>query len=129
MLASKIDFNAFYYIEGIFSVHFIVDPHNDSSETEKYPPNKIFRQLVQLHANGPVARWSGIYGPDSVPSAGQWEELMQDCSMFIYYGMEKFISQVSGGAYSATLYSNLLSAPVRRVVVLTHPLPRDGGDH
>lgn len=77
-----------------FSVHYIVDPHTDCSETEQYRPEQTFKQLMQLYAQTFTPRWSGIFGPESFPSVGQWEAMLNDCSAFIFYGMERFIAQV-----------------------------------
>nr|CAB3230219.1 tetratricopeptide repeat protein 40 [Phallusia mammillata] len=75
------------------SVHYIIDPHTDCSETEQYRPAQIFKQLMQLYGQSFTPRWSGIFGPESFPSVGQWETMLNDCSAFIFYGMERFIAQ------------------------------------
>ena len=74
----------------------MVDPCNDTSHTELHPPAKVFRQLLEQHPNN-TAKWSGCYGADNIPSFGQFEDVVQQCSMFVYYGTEMFISQVRNG--------------------------------
>ncbi|XP_076807691.1 cilia- and flagella-associated protein 46-like isoform X3 [Clavelina lepadiformis] len=74
-------------------VRYIVDPHDDCYETEQYRPDEVFKQLVQHYSQSFSSRWFGYYGTDDMPSNGQWEDTIQNCSIFIFFGMERFVSQ------------------------------------
>ncbi|NXC10139.1 CFA46 protein, partial [Orthonyx spaldingii] len=38
--------------------------------------------------------WEGITGNMCVPSQAEWEQLLTNCSAFLFYGMERFMSHV-----------------------------------
>uniref|UniRef100_F6TES8 CHAT domain-containing protein n=1 Tax=Ciona intestinalis TaxID=7719 RepID=F6TES8_CIOIN len=76
------------------SFHYIVDPSNECSETEQYRPAQVFQQLLQMYGQTFTPRWNGLFGTEVFPSVGQWEEMINNCSAFIFYGMERFIAQL-----------------------------------
>ncbi|XP_078492369.1 cilia- and flagella-associated protein 46 isoform X3 [Ciona intestinalis] len=76
------------------SFHYIVDPSNECSETEQYRPAQVFQQLLQMYGQTFTPRWNGLFGTEVFPSVGQWEEMVNNCSAFIFYGMERFIAQL-----------------------------------
>ncbi|NXX33380.1 CFA46 protein, partial [Nicator chloris] len=39
-------------------------------------------------------RWEGIIGNMCTPSQAEWEQLLTNCSAFLFYGMERFMSHV-----------------------------------
>ncbi|NWX23610.1 CFA46 protein, partial [Aegotheles bennettii] len=46
-----------------------------------------YRDLFTLH-------WEGVIGNMCVPSQAEWEQLLTDCSAFLFYGMERFMSHI-----------------------------------
>ncbi|NWV56906.1 CFA46 protein, partial [Daphoenositta chrysoptera] len=39
-------------------------------------------------------QWEGVIGNMCVPSQAEWEQLLTNCSAFLFYGMERFMSHV-----------------------------------
>ncbi|NXQ36931.1 CFA46 protein, partial [Alaudala cheleensis] len=39
-------------------------------------------------------QWEGVIGNMSAPSQAEWEQLLTNCSAFLFYGMERFMSHV-----------------------------------
>ncbi|NWI77954.1 CFA46 protein, partial [Dryoscopus gambensis] len=39
-------------------------------------------------------QWEGVTGNMCVPSQAEWEQLLTNCSGFLFYGMERFMSHV-----------------------------------
>ncbi|XP_072177207.1 cilia- and flagella-associated protein 46-like [Diadema setosum] len=76
------------------SFKYIVDPHNDSPESEEYSPIRVAKEALQLYMSQFTARWEGLMGDDHVPSLGEIEEQMTDCNAFVFYGLEKFFSHI-----------------------------------
>ncbi|NWU33577.1 CFA46 protein, partial [Hylia prasina] len=46
-----------------------------------------YHDLFTLH-------WEGVIGNMCAPSQAQWEQLLTNCSAFLFYGMERFMSHV-----------------------------------
>ncbi|NXA69566.1 CFA46 protein, partial [Mohoua ochrocephala] len=46
-----------------------------------------YHDLFTLH-------WEGVIGNMGVPSQAEWEQLLTNCSAFLFYGMERFMSHV-----------------------------------
>ncbi|XP_064631435.1 cilia- and flagella-associated protein 46-like isoform X3 [Lineus longissimus] len=74
---------------------YVVDPRLDCAETEKNAPIEIFNQVLEKHEQQFTARWLGVMGDDHTPSAGEYELYMTEGSAFVYYGMERFLAQIS----------------------------------
>ncbi|NXG51562.1 CFA46 protein, partial [Psilopogon haemacephalus] len=49
--------------------------------------------LEKYHSLFPL-QWEGFTGTACVPSQAQWEQLLTNCSAFLFYGMETFPSHV-----------------------------------
>ncbi|NXI48955.1 CFA46 protein, partial [Chloroceryle aenea] len=39
-------------------------------------------------------KWEGVTGNLHIPSQAEWEQLLTNCSAFLFYGMERFMSHV-----------------------------------
>ncbi|NXC89067.1 CFA46 protein, partial [Cercotrichas coryphoeus] len=39
-------------------------------------------------------QWEGVIGNMHAPSQAEWEQLLTNCSAFLFYGMERFMSHV-----------------------------------
>ncbi|XP_041476710.1 cilia- and flagella-associated protein 46-like isoform X5 [Lytechinus variegatus] len=76
------------------SFKYVVDPHYDSPETDVNSPVHVTKEALQLYQTQFTARWEGLLGDDHIPSLGEFEEQMKDCNAFIFYGLEKFLSQL-----------------------------------
>ncbi|XP_077976409.1 cilia- and flagella-associated protein 46-like [Styela clava] len=75
-------------------VLYMVDPLDEAAETETYKPMEIFKQMMQTYSTSCTSAWSGWYGSSGVPSVGQWENLINGCESFIFYGMERFFAHM-----------------------------------
>ncbi|NXM13284.1 CFA46 protein, partial [Ploceus nigricollis] len=41
-----------------------------------------------------TVQWEGVIGNMCAPSQAKWEQLLTNCSAFLFYGMERFMSHV-----------------------------------
>ncbi|NWH60659.1 CFA46 protein, partial [Geococcyx californianus] len=39
-------------------------------------------------------QWEGVIGNIRTPSQAEWEQLLTNCSAFLFYGMERFLSHI-----------------------------------
>ncbi|NWX05709.1 CFA46 protein, partial [Caloenas nicobarica] len=49
------------------------------------------KEILEKHRE---LQWEGITGSARVPSQAEWEQLLTNCSAFLFYGMERFMSHV-----------------------------------
>lgn len=75
-------------------VHYVVDPLDESAETEEFKPMDIFDQVMQIYSASCTSGWSGLTGCDGVASIGQWESMVNGCELFVFYGMERFLAHL-----------------------------------
>ncbi|NXX47738.1 CFA46 protein, partial [Tricholaema leucomelas] len=52
------------------------------------------KELLEKHRSLFTLQWEGVTGSDHVPSQAEWEQLLTNCSAFLFYGMERFLSHV-----------------------------------
>ncbi|NWW96792.1 CFA46 protein, partial [Rhynochetos jubatus] len=53
------------------------------------------KEILEKHHGLFPLQWQGVTGNSCVPGQAGWEQLLSDCSAFLFYGMERFLSHVS----------------------------------
>ncbi|KFP83299.1 Tetratricopeptide repeat protein 40, partial [Apaloderma vittatum] len=52
------------------------------------------KEILEKYRDPFTRQWEGVIGNIRVPSQAEWEELLTNCSAFLFYGMERFTSHV-----------------------------------
>ncbi|NXU05816.1 CFA46 protein, partial [Buphagus erythrorhynchus] len=52
------------------------------------------QEILEKYHNLFALRWEGVIGNMHAPSQAEWEQLLTNCSAFLFYGMERFMSHV-----------------------------------
>ncbi|KYO42269.1 cilia- and flagella-associated protein 46 isoform B [Alligator mississippiensis] len=73
---------------------YIVDPYNETKETEAISPSKKIREILQKYQEQFTSHWEGVIGSIRVPSQAEWEQLLSKSSAFLFYGMERVLSHI-----------------------------------
>ncbi|NXE54322.1 CFA46 protein, partial [Casuarius casuarius] len=50
------------------------------------------KEILEKYHDPFTLRWEGVIGSTHVPSQAEWEQLLTNCSAFLFYGMERFLS-------------------------------------
>ncbi|NXB94898.1 CFA46 protein, partial [Vidua macroura] len=53
------------------------------------------QEILEKYHDLFTVQWEGVIGNMCAPSQAEWEELLTNCSAFLFYGMERFMSHVS----------------------------------
>ncbi|KAM9282040.1 cilia- and flagella-associated protein 46 [Cariama cristata] len=72
----------------------IVDPYNEGREAEALSPSQKIREILEKHHDLFTLQWEGVIGNIRIPSQAEWEQLLTNCSAFLFYGMERFMSHI-----------------------------------
>nr|XP_009668849.1 PREDICTED: tetratricopeptide repeat protein 40 [Struthio camelus australis] len=73
---------------------YVVDPYNEGREAEAVSPSQKIKEILAKYHDPFTLRWEGVIGNAYVPSQAEWEQLLTNCSAFLFYGMERFLSHV-----------------------------------
>ncbi|XP_068876435.1 cilia- and flagella-associated protein 46 [Aphelocoma coerulescens] len=73
---------------------YIVDPYNEGREAEGSSPSQKIKEILEKYRDLFTLQWEGVVGNMCVPSQAEWEQLLTNCSAFLFYGMERFMSHV-----------------------------------
>ncbi|XP_067858761.1 cilia- and flagella-associated protein 46 [Heptranchias perlo] len=73
---------------------YIVDPYDETSDSEAFSPVTVMTTIMEKYSTQFTAHWDGVMGSEYVPSHAEWEEVMQSCSAFIFYGTERFLANL-----------------------------------
>ncbi|XP_023492381.2 cilia- and flagella-associated protein 46 isoform X4 [Equus caballus] len=73
---------------------FIVDPYEEAQGIETLTPVSVTREILERYQDMFTARWVGHLGSTHFPSQAEWEQLLDSCSGFFFYGMESMLSHV-----------------------------------
>ncbi|XP_032857192.2 cilia- and flagella-associated protein 46 [Tyto alba] len=73
---------------------YIVDPYNEGRESEALSPSQIIKEILEKYHDPFTLQWEGVVGNIHVPSQAEWEQLLTNCSAFLFYGMERFMSHI-----------------------------------
>ncbi|NXF11267.1 CFA46 protein, partial [Smithornis capensis] len=52
------------------------------------------KEILEKYHELSAVQWEGVIGSMHVPSQAEWEQLLTDCSAFLFCGMERFMSHV-----------------------------------
>ncbi|NWW16572.1 CFA46 protein, partial [Falcunculus frontatus] len=52
------------------------------------------KEILEKYHDLFTLQWEGVIGNMCVPSQAEWEQLLTNCSAFLFYGMERFMSHV-----------------------------------
>ncbi|XP_075360373.1 cilia- and flagella-associated protein 46 isoform X10 [Mycteria americana] len=73
---------------------YIVDPHNEGREAEALSPSQKIKEILEKYHDLFTLQWEGVIGNIRAPSQAEWEQLLTNCSAFLFYGMERFMSHI-----------------------------------
>ncbi|NXU40495.1 CFA46 protein, partial [Drymodes brunneopygia] len=52
------------------------------------------KEIIEKYHDSFTRQWKGVIGNMCAPSQAEWEQLLTNCSAFLFYGMERFMSHV-----------------------------------
>ncbi|NXA72830.1 CFA46 protein, partial [Thryothorus ludovicianus] len=52
------------------------------------------QEILEKYRDLLTLQWEGVTGSMCAPSQDEWEQLLTNCSAFLFYGMERFMSHV-----------------------------------
>ncbi|XP_009995846.1 PREDICTED: tetratricopeptide repeat protein 40 [Chaetura pelagica] len=73
---------------------YIVDPYDEGRDAEAFSPSQKIKEILEKYHDPFTVHWEGVIGNIHVPSQADWEQLLTNCSAFLFYGMERFMSHV-----------------------------------
>ncbi|KAM6390504.1 cilia- and flagella-associated protein 46 [Pluvialis apricaria] len=73
---------------------YIVDPYNEGTEAETLRPSQKIKEILEKYHDPFTLQWEGVIGNIRIPSQAEWEQLLTNCSAFLFYGMERFMSHI-----------------------------------
>ncbi|XP_025892012.1 cilia- and flagella-associated protein 46 [Nothoprocta perdicaria] len=73
---------------------YIVDPYNEGKEAESVSPSQKINEILEKYHDPFTSQWEGVIGNIHTPSQVEWEQLLTNCSAFVFYGMERFLSHM-----------------------------------
>ncbi|KAM9285779.1 cilia- and flagella-associated protein 46 [Morus bassanus] len=72
----------------------IVDPYDEGRDAEALSPSQKIKEILEKYHDLFTLQWEGVIGNIHVPSQAEWEQLLTNCSAFLFYGMERFLSHI-----------------------------------
>ncbi|EDL17861.1 mCG55818 [Mus musculus] len=72
----------------------VVDPYEEARGTELMRPIEITQEILEKYRDTFTGRWMGHLGNHNFPSQADWEQLLDSCRGFFFYGMETFLSHL-----------------------------------
>ncbi|XP_052617131.1 cilia- and flagella-associated protein 46 isoform X5 [Peromyscus californicus insignis] len=73
---------------------FVVDPYEEAENKEVLNPVSITQEILDKFRDSYTARWMGHLGSYHFPSQTDWEQILDSCRGFFFYGMEGFLSHL-----------------------------------
>ncbi|NWS33409.1 CFA46 protein, partial [Polioptila caerulea] len=52
------------------------------------------QEILEKYRDLRTLQWEGVIGSMCAPSQDEWEKMLTNCSAFLFYGMERFMSHV-----------------------------------
>ncbi|NWU51014.1 CFA46 protein, partial [Dromas ardeola] len=52
------------------------------------------KEILEKYHDLFTLKWEGVVGNVRVPSQAEWEQVLTNCSAFLFYGMERFMSHI-----------------------------------
>uniref|UniRef100_A0A8C5PTU7 Cilia and flagella associated protein 46 n=1 Tax=Leptobrachium leishanense TaxID=445787 RepID=A0A8C5PTU7_9ANUR len=84
---------------------YIVDPYNEAREPDAYSPCNKMSEVIEKYSQQYTPLWEGVLGSAHVPSHVEWENMMTNCSAFLFYGTERFLAHVMFDRFLAMNFS------------------------
>ncbi|XP_038168284.1 cilia- and flagella-associated protein 46 [Arvicola amphibius] len=77
------------------TIKFVVDPYEKAHGKEVLSPVSITQEILEKFRDSYTARWTGHLGSNSIPSQTDWEQVLDSCRGFFFYGMKgSFLSRL-----------------------------------
>ncbi|XP_059677369.1 cilia- and flagella-associated protein 46 [Gavia stellata] len=64
------------------------------SESGALSPSQKIKEILEKYHDLFTLQWEGVIGNVRIPSQAEWEQLLTNCSAFLFYGMERFMSHI-----------------------------------
>ncbi|XP_053477642.1 cilia- and flagella-associated protein 46 isoform X1 [Ictalurus furcatus] len=75
-------------------VKYLVGPHNDGGDGRSSPAETM-RKILDMYSQQFTAHWEGVIGSEQPCCPQDLEHLLTNCSSFIFYGGEDFLTCIS----------------------------------
>ncbi|XP_021083734.1 cilia- and flagella-associated protein 46 isoform X2 [Mesocricetus auratus] len=76
------------------TIKFVVDPYEEAEVKEVLSPVSITQEILEKFRDTYTARWTGHLGSYHILSQTDWEQVLDSCRGFFFYGMEGFLSHL-----------------------------------
>uniref|UniRef100_A0A8C6QI67 Cilia and flagella associated protein 46 n=1 Tax=Nannospalax galili TaxID=1026970 RepID=A0A8C6QI67_NANGA len=76
-------------------IKFVVDPYEETHGKEILSPVSVTQEILEKFRDTFTARWMGHLGNYHFPSQADWEQVLDSCRGFFFYGMESFMSHLA----------------------------------
>ncbi|PKU43211.1 tetratricopeptide repeat protein hypothetical protein [Limosa lapponica baueri] len=82
--------------EGVSSVSrdFSLQILYNRAKSGALSPSQKIKEILEKYRDQFTLKWEGVIGNIRVPSQAEWEQLLTNCSAFLFYGMERFMSHI-----------------------------------
>uniref|UniRef100_A0AAZ3R5W5 Uncharacterized protein n=2 Tax=Oncorhynchus tshawytscha TaxID=74940 RepID=A0AAZ3R5W5_ONCTS len=72
---------------------YIIDPYNEE-EYEGSSLTERMKRTLEAYSQQFTPLWDGFLGSERTPSLAELEQLLTNCSAFIFHGMERFLANI-----------------------------------
>ncbi|XP_029496742.2 cilia- and flagella-associated protein 46 isoform X1 [Oncorhynchus nerka] len=72
---------------------YIIDPYNEE-EYEGSSLTERMKRTLEAYSQQFTPLWEGFLGSERTPSLAELEQLLTNCSAFIFHGMERFLANI-----------------------------------
>ncbi|XP_052029594.1 cilia- and flagella-associated protein 46 [Apodemus sylvaticus] len=76
------------------TIKFVVDPYEEARGKDLLRPVLVTQEILDKYRDSFAARWMGYLGSNHFPSQSDWEQVLDSCRGFFFYGMETFLSHL-----------------------------------
>ncbi|XP_035317165.1 cilia- and flagella-associated protein 46 isoform X1 [Cricetulus griseus] len=76
------------------TIKFVVDPYEEAEVKEVLSPVSVTQEILEKFRESYTARWTGHLGSYHILSQTDWEQVLDSCRAFFFYGMEGFLSHL-----------------------------------
>ncbi|XP_031244561.1 cilia- and flagella-associated protein 46 isoform X3 [Mastomys coucha] len=76
------------------NIKFVVDPYTEARGIDSLRPTTVTQEILEKYRDSFAARWTGYLGNHHFPSQADWEQVLDSCRGFFFYGMETFLSHL-----------------------------------
>lgn len=72
----------------------MVDANDETLDSTEFKPREVWKQICRKYSSI-THHWQGSLGEKQAPTPAMWENLLQQSSIFVYYGMETLSCRVN----------------------------------